>query len=80
MKDIFAEGGVSLARLQSLEKVVIGAGCTSFPQAVDLAAVAGWAVFVPGYWWQREKNWVARTQNLPGLETYQRGFQLGWNR
>lgn len=61
-------------------ELVIGAECTSFPQAVDLAGGAGWAVFVPEYWWKREKNWQGRTQKLPGLETFQRGFQLGWNR
>lgn len=60
--------------------LTIGAECTSFPQAVDLAEVAGWAVFVPEYWWKREKSWAARTQNLPGLEQHQRVFQLGWNR
>jgi hypothetical protein len=46
----------------------------------NIAEVAGWAVFVPGYWWKREKNWAARTQNLPGLDQHQRTFQLGWNR
>jgi len=61
-------------------EMVIGAECTSFPQAVDLAQGAGWAVFVPEYWWKRERNWSARTQKLPGLETYKREFQLGWNR
>ena len=61
-------------------ELVIGAECTSFPQAVDLAEVAGWAVFVPEYWWKREKEWLARTQKLPGLEAYKRDFQLGWNR
>lgn len=60
--------------------LVIGAECTSFPQAVDLAQGAGWAVFVPEYWWKREKNWATRTQKLPGLEAYKREFQLGWNR
>lgn len=58
----------------------IGAECTSYPQAADLAEVAGWAVFVPEYWWRRRKDWAARTQKLPGLEQYQRTFQLGWNR
>lgn len=61
-------------------ELVVGAECTSFPQAVDLAEVAGWAVFVPEYWWKREKTWAARTQKLPGLEQHQRKFQLGWNR
>jgi len=60
--------------------LTIGAECTSFPQAVDLAEETGWAVFVPEYWWKREKSWAARTQNLPGLEQHQRTFQLGWNR
>jgi DNA-binding transcriptional LysR family regulator len=58
----------------------IGAECTSYPQAADLAEVAGWAVFVPEYWWRRRKEWAARTQKLPGLEQHQRKFQLGWNR
>jgi DNA-binding transcriptional LysR family regulator len=62
----------------------IGAECTSYPQAADLAEVAGWAVFVPEYWWRREQQrhgeWAARTQKLPGLEQYQRTFQLGWNK
>jgi DNA-binding transcriptional LysR family regulator len=75
----FRQFVVDCCREQDVE-LVIGAECTSFPQAVDLAAVAGWAVFVPEYWWKREKNWAARTQKLPGLEAYQRGFQLGWNR
>jgi DNA-binding transcriptional LysR family regulator len=61
-------------------ELVIGAECTSFPQAVNLAEVAGWAVFVPEYWWKREKGWALRTQKLPRLETYKREFQLGWNR
>jgi hypothetical protein len=59
--------------------LTIGAECTSFPQAVDLAEEAGWAVFVPEYWWRRRKDWAARTQNLPGLDQHQRTFQLGWN-
>ncbi len=59
--------------------LTIGAECTSFPQAVDLAEEAGWAVFVPEYWWKRENTWAARTQNLPGLDQHQRTFQLGWN-
>lgn len=61
-------------------ELAIGAECTSFPQAVNLAEEAGWAVFVPEYWWKREKSWAERTQKLPGLEKYQREFQLGWNR
>jgi DNA-binding transcriptional LysR family regulator len=58
----------------------IGAECTSYPQAVDLAEVAGWAVFVPELWWKRRKEWAARTQALPGLENHRRTLQLGWNR
>jgi hypothetical protein len=60
--------------------VKIGAECTSYPQAVDLAEVAGWAVFVPELWWKRRKEWAARTQALPGLENHRRTLQLGWNR
>ncbi len=75
----FRQFVVNYCREQGVE-LVVGAECTSFPQAVNLAEVAGWAVFVPEYWWKREKNWVARTQKLPGLEAYQREFQLGWNR
>ena len=58
----------------------VGAECTSYSQAVDLAEVAGWAVFVPELWWNRRKEWKPRTQMLPGLDTYQRTLQLGWNR
>ncbi len=58
----------------------IGAECTSYPQAVDLAEVTGCAVFVPEYWWRRRKEWAARTQVLPGLEQHRRVFQLGWNK
>jgi hypothetical protein len=61
----------------------IGAECTSYPQAVDLAEISGWAVFVPELWWRRRKDWQARTQSLPGLdgpEGYRRTLQLGWNR
>jgi len=58
----------------------IGGECTSYPQAVDLAEVAGWAVFVPELWWKRRKEWAARTQALPGLENHRRTLQLGWNR
>ena len=57
----------------------IGAECTSYPQAADFAEVAGWAVFVPEYWWLRRKEWATRTQKLAGLEQLQRTFQLGWN-
>lgn len=58
----------------------IGAECTSYPQALDLAETCGWAVFVPELWWKRRKDWVARTQVLPGLKKHQRTLQLGWNR
>lgn len=58
----------------------IGAECTSYPQAVDLAEIAGWAVFVPEYWWKRRKAWAARTQPLPELDAFRRTLQLGWNR
>ncbi len=75
----FRQFVVDCCREQGVE-LVIGAECTSFPQAVNLAEVAGWAVFVPEYWWKREKNWATRTQKLPGLEAYEREFQLGWNR
>jgi LysR family cyn operon transcriptional activator len=61
-------------------ELIIGAECTSYPQAVDLAEVAGWAVFVPEYWWNRVKNWRGRTHHLPGLESHQRIIQIGWNR
>jgi hypothetical protein len=61
-------------------EVSVGGECTSFPQAVDLAEAAGWAVFVPEYWWKREKSWAARTQSAPGLAKYRRVFQVGWNR
>ena len=74
----FRQHAMDCCREHGVE-LVIGAECTSFPQAVDLAKVAGWAVFVPEYWWKREKNWVDRTQKLPGLEAYQRDFKLGWN-
>jgi len=75
----FRQFVVGCCREQGVE-LVIGAECTSFPQAVDLAKVAGWAVFVPEYWWKREKEWAARTQKLPGLDAYERKFQLGWNK
>jgi DNA-binding transcriptional LysR family regulator len=71
LADCEREHGVSLR---------IGAECTSYPQAVDLAEATGCAVFVPGYWWKRRKEWAARTQELPGLETLRRTLQLGWNR
>jgi len=61
-------------------EIMIGGECTSYPQAVDLAEAAGWAVFVPEYWWRREKGWSPRTQTLPGLEKHRRTIQLGWNR
>ena len=65
---------------QSVE-LKVGAECTSFPQAVDLAEEVGLAVFVPEYWWKRRnKIWASRTQKLPGLEEFQREFHLGWNR
>lgn len=61
----------------------IGAECTTYPQAVDLAEATGCAVFVPEYWWKRDKrhkDWKARTQTLPGLEKLRRTLKLGWNR
>lgn len=61
-------------------EISVGGECTSFPQAVDLAEAAGWAVFVPEYWWKREKAWAGRAQRLPGLDGYRRAFQVGWNR
>lgn len=61
-------------------KFKIGAVCTSYPQAVDLAEVTGSAVFVPEYWWRRHKEWAARTQVLPGQEKLRRTLQVGWNR
>ena len=57
----------------------LAAECTSYPQAVDLAEAAGWAVFVPELWWRRSKEWAARTQSLPGLDEYRHTLQLGWN-
>jgi hypothetical protein len=50
---------------------------------VDLAEATGCAVFVPEYWWKRDKrhkDWKARTQTLPGLEKLRRTLKLGWNR
>ncbi len=60
-------------------KLRIGAECTSYPQAVALAAAAGWAVFVPELWWRRNKDWAERTQELPGLGDYRHELRLGWN-
>lgn len=60
--------------------LLIGAECTSYPQAVDLAEAAGYAVFVPEYWWRRQSDWRSRTQPLPGLEALRRILKLGWNR
>lgn len=57
----------------------IGAECTSYPQAVELAEAAGWAVFVPELGWKRHQDWAARHQKLPGLEAYRHTLQLGWN-
>ena len=61
-------------------KLKVGAICSSYPQAVDLAEATGSAVFVPEYWWRRHKEWAARTQVLPGQKKLQRTLQLGWNR
>jgi len=61
-------------------ELIIGAECTSYPQAVNLAEVTAWATFVPDYWWKREKGWAGRTQKLPGLEKHQKTIQIGWNR
>lgn len=58
----------------------IGAECTTYPQAVDLAGATGCAVFVPEYWWRRHKEWQARTQVLLGLDKLRRILKLGWNR
>jgi DNA-binding transcriptional LysR family regulator len=57
----------------------IGAECTSYPQAVELAEAAGWAVFVPELGWKRRPDWAARQQKLPGLEAYRHTLHLGWN-
>ena len=57
----------------------IGAECTSYPQAVELAEAAGWAVFVPELGWKRRPDWAARRQKLPGLEAYRHTLHLGWN-
>ena len=61
-------------------EITVGAECTSYPQAVDLAEEAGYAVFVPDYWWKREKSWPGRNHHLPGLDAHQRIIQIGWNR
>ncbi len=57
----------------------VGAECSSYAQAVDIADAAGWAVFVPELWWRRRKDWAARTQALPGLNEYRHVLRLGWN-
>jgi DNA-binding transcriptional LysR family regulator len=60
-------------------RLEVAAECTSHLQVVDLAEAAGWAVFVPEWWWQRNGNWKRRTQELPGLEDYRHVLQIGWN-
>lgn len=60
-------------------KLRVGAECTSYVQAVELAQAAGWAVFVPELRWKRSKEWVSRTQKLPGLDDYRHLLKLGWN-
>lgn len=60
-------------------KLNVGAECTSYPQAVDLADAAGWAVFVPELWWRREPSWKSRTLELPELNGYRHTLWLGWN-
>ncbi len=60
-------------------KLRIGAECTTYPQAVDLAEATGWAVFVPELWWKRNKEWATRTQRIPGLDDYRHELRLGWN-
>lgn len=57
----------------------VGAECSSYAQAMDLAEAAGWAVFIPELWWRRRKEWAARTQALPGLDEYRHVLRLGWN-
>ena len=57
----------------------IGAECTSYSQAVELAEAASWAVFVPELGWKRRRDWAARHQKLPGLEAYRHNLILGWN-
>jgi hypothetical protein len=60
-------------------RLQIGAECTTYSQAVDLAVAAGWAVFVPELGWRRRGEWVKRHQKLPGLNGYRHTLQLGWN-
>lgn len=60
-------------------RLQIGAECTTYSQAVDLAEAAGWAVFVPELGWRRRGEWVKRHQKLPGLDGYRHTLQLGWN-
>jgi DNA-binding transcriptional LysR family regulator len=57
----------------------IGAECTSYSQAVDLAEAAGWAVFVPELGWKRRGDWGKLHQKLPGLDGYRHTLQLRWN-
>jgi DNA-binding transcriptional LysR family regulator len=57
----------------------IGAECTSYPQAIDLAKAAGWAVFVPELGWKQREEWAKRNQKLPGLDGYRHTLHLGWN-
>jgi hypothetical protein len=57
----------------------IGAECTSYTQAVELAEAAGWAVFLPELGWKRRQDWAMRQQKLPGLDAYRHTLQLGWN-
>jgi len=57
----------------------IGAECTSYPQAIDLADAAGWAVFVPELGWKQREEWAKRNQKLPGLDEYRHTLHLGWN-
>ena len=57
----------------------LAAECTSYLQAVELAKVAGWAVFVPAILWRRHKEWASRTHHLPGLAEYHHTLLLGWN-
>jgi hypothetical protein len=57
----------------------IGAECTTYSQAMDLAEAAGWAVFLPELGWKRRGDWAKRQQKLPGLDGYRHTLQLGWN-
>ncbi len=57
----------------------IGAECTTYSQAVELAEAAGWAAFVPELGWKRREDWAKRHQKLPGLDGYRHTLQLGWN-